>query len=151
MYLGNRKGPDPKPAPREKKKPSGPKRTRIKKKVFKMDTARRWGRDNHQHVWAQSNNVPVGRIALEPCECGCGSRGGDIHHIIPRGMGGDPQRKLDTPWNLMNLNRFCHTQMEHWDPAEVYRIHREYYELSTGKSTDHWPKNISDWAHEVRK
>lgn len=40
----------------------------------------------------------------------------EVHHIIPRGMGG--ARRLDTDWNMVGLCRLCH------DAAQQYRIPR---------------------------
>ena len=51
-----------------------------------------------------------------PCEMGH-SVAVDIHHIHPRGMGGNPSR--DVIENLMALCRDCH------DDAEAGRISRE--------------------------
>lgn len=42
-----------------------------------------------------------------PCEV-CKSKAVDIHHIEPRGMGGDPKAKKDVIENLMALCRPCH-------------------------------------------
>lgn len=44
-----------------------------------------------------------------PCEC-CSKPATDIHHISPRGMGGDPQGKKDVIENLVGLCRACHDQ-----------------------------------------
>jgi len=41
------------------------------------------------------------------CEV-CGKKAVDIHHIEPRGMGGDPQGKKDVISNLQALCRECH-------------------------------------------
>lgn len=46
-----------------------------------------------------------------PCEM-CGRRACDIHHIFARGMGGDPQKKRETPDNWMALCRPCHDKAE---------------------------------------
>jgi 5-methylcytosine-specific restriction endonuclease McrA len=44
-----------------------------------------------------------------PCEC-CGAKAVDIHHLKPRGMGGDPTGKRDTIDNLQALCRPCHSK-----------------------------------------
>ncbi|OUW03918.1 MAG: hypothetical protein CBD11_01890 [Phycisphaera sp. TMED151] len=36
----------------------------------------------------------------------------DIHHINPRGMGGNPSGEKDCIENLMGLCRVCHNQVE---------------------------------------
>ena len=51
-----------------------------------------------------------------PCEMGH-SEAVDVHHIHPRGMGGNPAK--DVIENLMGLCRKCH------DDAEAGRISRE--------------------------
>ena len=38
----------------------------------------------------------------------CGSTANDVHHIIPKGMGGRPN--ADTPDNLIALCRMCHIE-----------------------------------------
>lgn len=45
-----------------------------------------------------------------PCECGCGGRVVDVHHLSPRGMGGS--KKKDTIENLVGLTRECHERAE---------------------------------------
>lgn len=42
------------------------------------------------------------------CECGCGNRAVDIHHIESRGMGGG--QSADTIDNLIALSRECHNK-----------------------------------------
>lgn len=47
----------------------------------------------------------------EDCSCEiCGSPAVDIHHIMARGMGGDPKGKKDVIDNLMAVCRKCHEQ-----------------------------------------
>lgn len=45
------------------------------------------------------------------CEV-CGQKAVDIHHIEPRGMGGDPQGKKDVIENLQALCRKCHHEAD---------------------------------------
>ena len=45
-----------------------------------------------------------------PCEV-CGGRAVDIHHIEPRGMGGNPKGDKDVITNLQALCRACHIEM----------------------------------------
>ena len=45
-----------------------------------------------------------------PCEV-CGGRAVDIHHIEPRGMGGNPKGDKDVITNLQALCRACHVEM----------------------------------------
>jgi hypothetical protein len=40
------------------------------------------------------------------CECGCGQRAVDIHHVESRGMGG--RESMDKIDNLIALSRECH-------------------------------------------
>ena len=46
-----------------------------------------------------------------PCE-NCGQRAVDVHHIDPRGMGGDPTGSKDRIDNLVGLCRNCHNKAE---------------------------------------
>jgi len=46
-----------------------------------------------------------------PCEV-CGQKAVDTHHIEPRGMGGDPQKKKDVIENLQALCRSCHHEAD---------------------------------------
>lgn len=50
------------------------------------------------------------------CECGCGSKITDIHHIFNKGMGGSKDK--DSIENLMGLARACHTK--YGDKEEFY-------------------------------
>ena len=52
-----------------------------------------------------------------PCNTLCGSVAVDIHHISPRGMGGNPDK--DVPDNLIALCRECH------DLAEAGKISKD--------------------------
>jgi 5-methylcytosine-specific restriction endonuclease McrA len=45
-----------------------------------------------------------------PCEV-CNDKAVDIHHIEPRGMGGDPTGAKDKIENLMALCRSCHERL----------------------------------------
>lgn len=54
-----------------------------------------------------------------PCEV-CKSRAVDIHHIDPRGTGGDPNASKDTIENLAALCRICHKKAEHSIPYNEY-------------------------------
>jgi len=45
------------------------------------------------------------------CEV-CGAQAVDIHHLSPRGMGGDPQKKKDVIENLQALCRSCHHEAD---------------------------------------
>lgn len=42
------------------------------------------------------------------CECGCGGKAIEIHHVEPRGMGG--RKSADTIDNLVALTRECHNR-----------------------------------------
>lgn len=44
------------------------------------------------------------------CECGCGRKAVDIHHIEPRSRRKDLFNKIE---NLAALSRECHTKAEH--------------------------------------
>ena len=52
------------------------------------------------HFWYDIND-------FIPCEV-CGGRAVDIHHIEPRGMGGNPKGDKDVINNLQALCRPCH-------------------------------------------
>lgn len=44
------------------------------------------------------------------CECGCGQKAIDIHHLDSRGMGGS--RSKDVIENLVAVSRKCHEKAE---------------------------------------
>ena len=46
-----------------------------------------------------------------PCEA-CGTIAVDIHHISPRGIGGDPRAHKNQIENLIALCRSCHIKAE---------------------------------------
>jgi 5-methylcytosine-specific restriction endonuclease McrA len=44
------------------------------------------------------------------CECGCGGVANQVHHLLPRGMGGSKIR--DNIENLIGLTMKCHEKAE---------------------------------------
>ena len=74
------------------------------------------------------------------CECGCGKRSVDIHHLNPRGMGGSKLK--DIVENLMALSRECHSLAEsRKDVNEVMKkIHRKRLDAfnNTGDPETMW-------------
>lgn len=75
-----------------------------------------------------------------PCEI-CNNRAVDIHHITPRGMGGDPLKKRDVIENLMALCRICHDQYgdkkQHKEmllDVHAYNIHRNKIKRNAQRS-----------------
>ena len=52
----------------------------------------------------------IGEQDYIPCECGCGKRAVDVHHISKRGMGGSKYK--DMIFNLAGLARDCHTKAD---------------------------------------
>jgi 5-methylcytosine-specific restriction endonuclease McrA len=59
-----------------------------------------------------------------PCER-CTSPSTDIHHLTPRGMGGDPTGSKDTIENLVALCRNCHNIVER-DPEENESLRKRH-------------------------
>jgi len=55
------------------------------------------------------NHHGYGEQSYIPCEC-CTSPAVDVHHLIPRGMGGSKTK--DHIENLMGLCRKCHNKAE---------------------------------------
>lgn len=53
------------------------------------------------------------------CEV-CGARSVDLHHIIPKGMGGDPTGKRDVIENLIALCRECHNKAHNKEYSKEY-------------------------------
>ncbi len=78
----------------------------------------------HTKIWMEAMGYAEGdRI---PCEWPlCSNEAVDVHHIEPRGMGGDPTGSKDTPENLMGLCRHHHDQCEakRWSKQEQRSIH----------------------------
>lgn len=48
----------------------------------------------------------------EMCFGGFGSGSGDLHHINPRGMGGNQEAWKEQPSNWLHLHRLCHNKIE---------------------------------------
>ncbi len=67
-----------------------------------------------------------------------GQKAVDICHIIPRGMGGNPEGGLDRIENLMAQTREEHIQLgdKRHTTAEQFRKHRDFLELN-GVSFDY--------------
>ena len=55
----------------------------------------------HVQVYFKYFNLDESDVIL--CECGCGKRASDIHHVTPKSLGGK-----DTIDNLIALARNCH-------------------------------------------
>lgn len=61
----------------------------------------------HVSIYMQHFNYSTADFI--PCEV-CEAKAVDIHHIISRKMGGDPQGKKDIIENLQALCRKCHNK-----------------------------------------
>jgi len=62
----------------------------------------------HVKIYLEHHGYTIADII--PCEMGCGGVAVDIHHIEPRGMGGNPDK--DVIGNLIALCRSCHEKAE---------------------------------------
>ena len=67
----------------------------------------------HTKIYLESRGYSVADAGTIPCEIrvdGCEGIVVDVHHIEPRGMGGDPSK--DVPENLIGSCRSCHEKAE---------------------------------------
>lgn len=65
----------------------------------------------HTKIWMDA--MGYGEGDFMECEMQlCSAEAVDVHHIEPRGMGGDPTGKRDVPENLMGLCRHHHEEAE---------------------------------------
>jgi len=66
---------------------------------------------NHTKIYLKYFDYGNHQDVFIPCEV-CNSRAVDIHHIDPRGSGGDPNASKDVIGNLAALCRKCHNRVE---------------------------------------
>ena len=67
-----------------------------------------------------------------PCEV-CGGRAVDIHHIEPRGMGGNPKGDKDVITNLQALCRPCHESLGDKKQYKEFLKEKHLIKLATNK------------------
>jgi 5-methylcytosine-specific restriction endonuclease McrA len=63
-----------------------------------------------KHVKVYLDYYGYGEQDVIICECGCGGIANQIHHLVPRGMGGSKIR--DNIENLIALTMVCHDKAE---------------------------------------
>lgn len=63
----------------------------------------------HTKIYMKGNGFDVEDWI--PCE-NCNNTAVDIHHILPRGIGGDPKGQRNKLENLIALCRSCHIKAE---------------------------------------
>ena len=82
----------------------------------------------HLKIYLEGSGYGVNEFI--PCEI-CSSASVDIHHIEPRGMGGDPKGKKDVFENLMAVCRECHIQKgdKKQFKEELKEIHKKRFNL----------------------
>jgi 5-methylcytosine-specific restriction endonuclease McrA len=66
------------------------------------------------------------------CEV-CGGKSVDIHHIEPRGMGGNPKGDKDVITNLQALCRACHVEMGDKKQYKEFLKEKHLIKLATRK------------------
>ena len=86
---------------------------------------------NHVKIYFKHYGYTPGDIVL--CRA-CSNLAVDIHHIEPRGMGGNPNK--DVPENLIALCRDCHEKAESGEitKEQLQEIKQKYEDLQGSQS-----------------